>query len=336
MASDSSLAALLLVNRLLGTGAAPLEAAPLKASEFWPLMDRVGDPAVLLGQSAAAISDRTGLSTGEAERIERLLGGARALAFELDRLNQRGVRTLSPLDEEYPQRLRHRLGLAAPPILHVSGPPQLLVSDGIGVVGSRNVDLQGAEVARDCGRAAARRGLSTISGAARGVDRLAMGAALELEGSVVGVLADAMDRVVVEPDTRRAIQAGLLCLCSPYKPDAPFSAGNAMARNKIIYALARATVVVASDEGKGGTWGGASEAVRRRYGTVAVWRGPGEGPGNAALERNGAQVVKDVEEILELLAVADEEATNGPGSIPAGPSSPARPRPGTGQLRLDL
>ena len=61
-----------------------------------------------------------------------------------------------------------------------------------------------------------------------------------------------------------------------------------MARNKLVYALADLTVVVAADSGSGGTWSGAEEALRKRYGRVAVWRGAGEGSGNAALERMGA------------------------------------------------
>ena len=50
--TDSSLAALLLTQRLLDT-----PAAPLKSSEYWSLLEAVGDPAELLGRSASDIRE---------------------------------------------------------------------------------------------------------------------------------------------------------------------------------------------------------------------------------------------------------------------------------------
>ena len=53
---------------------------------------------------------------------------------------------------------------------------------------------------------------------------------------------------------------GRLVFISPYDPAAGFSVRHAMQRNKIIYALADAALVVASDFEKGGTWAGAIAA----------------------------------------------------------------------------
>jgi predicted Rossmann fold nucleotide-binding protein DprA/Smf involved in DNA uptake len=81
-----------------------------------------------------------------------------------------------------------------------------------------------------------------------------------------------------------------------------------MGRNKIIYGLARVTVVVASSQGEGGTWAGATEAIRKRYGRVAVWIGPGAGPGNAALVKAGAAPIKRAEDLLNLDETAPSRA----------------------------
>lgn len=67
----------------------------------------------------------------------------------------------------------------------------------------------------------------------------------------------------------------------PWSPEAitlavPFSVGNAMGRNKIIYGLSRCTIVVATDDGTGGTWAGATEALKNHYGRVASWTGAGQ------------------------------------------------------------
>ena len=165
------------------------------------------------------------------------------------------------------------------------------------------------EVARDAARAAARNGLGTVSGGAKGVDRLAMDAALESEAVAVGVLADSLVRTVRDPDVRRAITDGRLCLCSPYQPSAPFNVANAMGRNKLIYALSQATFVVASDLESGGTWGGATEALRRAIAPVLVWTGDGAGPGNARLVERGATPVDSIDELFPLPTHRDRGRT---------------------------
>ncbi|MGH9277984.1 MAG: hypothetical protein ACRD12_07745, partial [Acidimicrobiales bacterium] len=83
-----------------------------------------------------------------------------------------------------------------------------------------------------------------------------------------------------------------------------FTTGNAMGRNKIVYGLSRATLVVASAKGEGGTWSGATEAIRKRYGRVGVWVGAGGGPGNQALVEAGGAPVAQPESVLELEAIA--------------------------------
>jgi predicted Rossmann fold nucleotide-binding protein DprA/Smf involved in DNA uptake len=127
-----------------------------------------------------------------------------------------------------------------------------------------------------------------------------MAAAFEGGGQVVGVLADSLERAIGRPDNRRAMLEGRACLCTPYQPDARFTAGTAMGRNKIIYGLSRVTLVVASSNGDGGTWAGASEAIKRGYGRVAVWMGAGGGPGNEPLAAAGASPVGQPEAVLDL------------------------------------
>ena len=304
MRHDDSLATILLVSRLCADGV-----RPLKASEYWSLRDfiRAGgrqpaDPGPLLGQGADQLVRDHGLSEDLGERIAELMDRATAVAFELDRLEQSGIKTLTAFDQHYPRAWLDRLRSKAPPLVHAAGALDLLDAPGLGVVGSRDVSQAGSEVAREVARLAARRGLPLTSGGARGVDQLAMDAAFEAGGAVVGMLAESLLRKLKSPDVRRAVYEGSTVMCTPYSPNAPFSAGNAMGRNKLIYAQAALTVVVASDDGSGGTWSGATEALKNGYGLVAVWRGDGEGPGNESLERRGAIPVAslaDIESVLD-------------------------------------
>ena len=301
MRNDDSLATILLVSRIAKDGA-----VPLKASEFWKLVEQVPAPGDLLSQTKDDLID-SGLTAEAAGRMVELLGRATAMAFQLERLDQSGIATLTPFDDSYPQRLRAGLGSKAPAILHVAGALELLNEPGIGVVGSRNVNQEGAEVARLLGRCAASLGVPLVSGAARGVDQLAMDSAFQADGTVVGIPAQSLIRTLRAPDVRRAVYGGRTVMCTPYAPNSPFSVGNAMGRNKLIYALSRVTIAVAADDGSGGTWSGAQEALKGRYCRLAVWRGVGEGPGNEALERSGALPITEVSQLDGILDQAGSE-----------------------------
>ena len=97
-------------------------------------------------------------------------------------------------------------------------------------------------------------------------------------------------------------------MCTPYSPDAPFSAGNAMGRNKLVYALSLITLVVASEVGKGGTWSGAVEALRTGSGRVGAWQGLGGGPGNDELVKKGATPIPSIDDLEAALLASEAEA----------------------------
>lgn len=289
--SDASLVSLLLTQRLVDP---PASAPALKASEYWGVRERVDDLGALLGLGAADLQQTHGFDEVLAERIVARLDAAGAFAFALDEAEQSGRRAVCPFDDDYPAVLVERLAANAPPILYAVGDLGLLRRSLLGVVGSRDVDDAAATVAQDAGRAALASDWGVVSGAAKGVDRLAMHAALDAGGVAVGVVAESLVRMTRDNELRRAITAGRLCLCTPYPPSAGFTEANAMARSKLIYALARHTLVVAAADGTGGTWAGADEALRRRFGPVLVWTGAGAGPGNGALVERGAVAIDDV------------------------------------------
>src|SRR5258708_24895620 len=113
------------------------------------------------------------------------------------------------------------------------------------------------------GRLAARAGRMIVSGGAKGIDQAAMRGGLEGGGEVGGVLADSLETTAMNREHRNLLIDGRLVLVSPYDPNAGFNVGNAMQRNKLIYALADAALVVSSDLERGGTWTGAVEQLAR-------------------------------------------------------------------------
>jgi predicted Rossmann fold nucleotide-binding protein DprA/Smf involved in DNA uptake len=299
----------------LTTRAVASDVPPLSGREVAALRRSI-DLGAAAGRPAGKVAEDAGIAVEAAERVLRLLDRATAAVLAVEAFEQSGIWTTTVADEDYPGALSERLGDAAPPVLHGVGPVAALTGRHVGVVGSRDVSPEAAAVATEAGRAAAERGFGVVSGAARGVDALAMEAARAAGGSAVGVLADSLVRAVRAADTRRAVLDGTLTLVTPYAPAAGFSAGFAMGRNKVVYALAAHALVVTADLERGGTWAGATEALAHGYADVAVWTGAGAGPGNAALAGRGARPVTDVAELF---------------GAPARPPTPRR-GPGDDQL----
>ena len=132
-------------------------------------------------------------------------------------------------------------------------------SGGLAVVGSRHIDEALIDYAISIGQLTARANRTVVSGGAKGIDQAAMRGAVEAGGKVCGVLADSLEKTVMNREHRNLLLDGRLVLISPYDPNAGFNVGNAMQRNKLIYALANASLVVSADHRKGGTWAGAIE-----------------------------------------------------------------------------
>ena len=201
---------------------------------------------------------------------------------------------MSRADAAYPTRLKTRLKEDSPPILYGCGDATILETGGLAIVGSRDVSEELAEYTARVGRLAAGAARTVISGGARGIDQAAMRGALEEGGKVAGVLADSLERAAMHRDHRDALMRGRLALISPYDPSAGFNVGHAMQRNKLIYALADAALVVSSDYEKGGTWTGAVEQLERfRFVPVYVRSDGDIGRGLEALRQKGAAAWPD-------------------------------------------
>lgn len=229
------------------------------------------------------------------ERIEALLRRGTAMAVALEKWSRANVWVISRADSAYPDRLKKRLGQASPPILYGCGDTQLLGKGGIGIVGSRDVSAEDLAYTEAFAKKTAESGFSVVSGGAKGVDQAAMLAALETEGNVVGVLADGLLRATTSRQYRPHLAANNLLLITPFSPEAGFKAGNAMQRNRYIYCLSDASVVVhsghpeTSKNGKGGgTWTGAMENLKKPW--VPLWVKPSTDnkSGNAAIVDAGA------------------------------------------------
>lgn len=225
----------------------------------------------------------------EESRLRRLLGRGFLLSQVIERWQARAIWVMSRGDIEYPRRLKQRLREDAPAVLYGCGDVNLLETGGLAVVGSRYVDDELIEYSMAVGRLAAGAHRTTISGGAKGVDQGAMRGALEAGGRAVGILSDSLEKTAMNHQHRSMIVDAKLVFISPYDPGAGFHVGNAMQRNKLVYALADAALVVNADLNKGGTWAGANEQLEKLRLVPVYVRSTGViSEGLTALRRKGA------------------------------------------------
>lgn len=245
---------------------------------------------------------------GLARARDSLQGEARqALETEAWRLQERGIGVTMFGDPDYPERLVIK-GRPAAPILFLWGNRNLLYQPGVGMCGSRAVSDLGLKAANACGYAVSARGLVVVSGYARGVDTATHLAALRSGGSTVIVLAEGFDHFRIKKDFKQDFAPERALVVSQFSPSQPWGAYAAMDRNKIIYGLAEALVVIEAGE-KGGTLAAGEGALGIGRPLFVLDFGQETPIGNQKLLKAGGQAIASTTELntaLDRLAQAEE------------------------------
>ena len=278
------------------------DAKPLTLKEWNELLDRV----VQNKQQPSTIMDQNflkdiGYSPEYIERIKRLIYRGGTVAFALEKLKKKGIGIVTQFDTDYPILIKRKLKRKAPPMLFYSGDIGLAKKIGIGVVGSRNVDEEGIRFTQKLVEKAAREHLIIYSGGAKGIDTVSEKAALEYGSAAVSFVADSLLSKIRKKDILDAVINKKHLLLSDVKPDAGFSAARAMNRNKYIYASSYGTFVAASDYNTGGTWAGATEALKNRWTKVFVWQNERYEGNRKLIEKGAVPYCFSDESLLELI-----------------------------------
>jgi predicted Rossmann fold nucleotide-binding protein DprA/Smf involved in DNA uptake len=313
--------AVLLLTAHLGK-TSPGQPKPLGPAEYgrfaqW-LRDRGLNPQSLLLEDPSRVLADWVDSRITLDRIQYLLGRAAALGLALEKWERAGLWVITRGDADYPERLKKLLKAESPPVLFGSGSRSLLNAGGVAVVGSRDATEAELTFAAHLGGMAAQEGVCLVSGGAGGIDESAMIGALSSDGVAVGIVADHLLRSATSTKYRAALMAERLALVSPFNPEAGFDVGNAMARNRYIYCLADAAVVVATSEGTGGTWNGAIQNLKQ--GWVPLWAksNPEDGSGTSALVARGGHWLPERFRLSDLsLKLAVPGGSEAVGSVPA-------------------
>ncbi len=240
----------------------PLTLREYNALVVW-LKDNQMRPGALLNSKGQDKLQNASIHKLDVSRINGLLQRGFKLSLAVEKWTQQGLWIVGRGDPNYPVRLKERLKQKSPPILYGVGQQDLLERGGLAIVGSRNISQEEIDYTHQVIKICVDQNIQVISGGARGIDQTSMLGTLQASGTVVGILADSLIKTALNKKYRSSIAEGKLSLLSPCDPDAGFNVGNAMGRNKYIYALADYALVVTSDYEKGGTWAGAKEALEK-------------------------------------------------------------------------
>ncbi len=304
----------------------------------WAYLSRVAEPpcdeiASLVSEvGPVAAADRVAAGDVSPQLAERTAARRDIYAAEadLDMLERRGGRLITPDDDEWPVLAFAAFGGAAvrdkpqgrPPLaLWAIGPARLdeVTERSAAMVGTRAASGYGEHVAADLAAGLAEREVAVVSGGAYGIDGAAHRAALSVEGETVAVLAGGID--VLYPAGHSALlhrisSSGLLL--TEYPPGVRPARHRFLTRNRLVAALGTATVVVEA----GVRSGAANTAAWARALGRVVCAVPGPVTSSSSmgchiLLRNGAELVTRAEEVVELVGRAGEFADEQPR--PTGP-----------------
>jgi len=222
---------------------------------------------------------------------------------EIERCSQKGIDFLLYADADYPALLKE-----------VSDPPLVLYKKGalaetdrhaIAVVGTRHPSFYGRTQAKRFSQDLAAKGLTIVSGLARGIDQVAHDAALQVSyGRTIAVMGCGLDIIYPKEHEglfKRIAERGVIL--SEYPLGTPPLPENFPRRNRILSGLAYATLVIEAHS-RSGSLITAHQAVEQGREVFAL-PGPVDqltSRGTHQLIKEGAYLAETPEDILLVLA----------------------------------
>ena len=206
-----------------------------------------------------------------------------------------------------------------PPVLWLRGDADALDGPAVAVVGSRAGTVYAREVGRGLGADLASRGVTVVSGLARGVDSAAHRGVLAAGGRTIAVLGSGVD-IVYPPEhaglAGEIVRRGLLV--SELPPGTTPRPKYFPLRNRLISGLSRAVVVVEASE-RSGSLITARLALEQGREVMAVPGNvlSGRNRGAHALLRDGARIVETADDVVEELGLGAPAAGDAAGTAPA-------------------
>lgn len=273
---------------------------------FGRLVEHFGSLERALGAGVHQLQAVKGLGRSTAELVARGRDNA-DVEGEIERAASHGVRILCREDEEYPPGLRQ---IPDPPIcLYVKGRIERQDAVAVAIVGARRCTIYGREQARQFGHQLGGRGLTVVSGLARGVDGEAHKGALEAGARTIAVLGNGLSTVYPpehEELAARIVRSGALVSALPMSisPDS----NNFVPRNRIIAGMSLGVLVIEAARYSGSlkTAGFATDYNREVFALPGRIDSDFSKGTNALIRDQHAKLVSCVDDILDELGGVGE------------------------------
>lgn len=214
-------------------------------------------------------------------------------------------------DAEYPENLKTIHG--PPKTLYVNGSFKEEDSNAVAIVGSRRASPYGLEMGEKIAYDLALRGITIVSGMARGIDSAAHRGALKAKGRTIAVMGSGHGHIY-PPENKKLYEEVALAgaVVTEYEDDMPPLPNNFPARNRIISGLSLGLVVVEAARNSGALIT-ADFALEQGRDVFAV---PGKissltSEGTHELIKDGARLVQSAEDIMEELKLHEIKPLEG-------------------------
>lgn len=214
------------------------------------------------------------------------------IAFQTEKLLNEGYKIIPINSSLYPKTMKDNLKVKyAPTIIYTKGNIKILQEDSIAIVGSRDANEDALKFADNIAKNMAQNDKVVVSGYARGIDRQALDSTVKYNGNSIIVLPQGI--LTFSNGIKKyydKINNGNILVLSTFPPNAGWSVGLAMARNRYIYGLAK-EIYVAQTNSSGGTWSGAIDGLKKGRNVYVYIQQYNEKSAAAKLVKLGAQPI---------------------------------------------
>ncbi|MCM8798179.1 MAG: DNA-processing protein DprA [Candidatus Omnitrophica bacterium] len=282
--------ALLILNSIEGLGTERLKY----------LKEKLGSFVKIFSQPEESLSKIEGMNKNLVGKIKRAYKDF-DLKREIELIRENRITLLTLEEKNYPENLKE---IYDPPyILYLKGDYKDSDANALAMVGSRLASYYGLSLAEKFSYLLALRGLTIVSGLARGIDTQAHRGALKAKGRTIAVLGSGLLNIYPQENKKLSeeiFQNG--ALFSEFPLEYPPLRQNFPRRNRLISGLSKGVIVVEAGERSGAliTADFALEQGREVFAVPGKVDSP-TSRGTHTLIKEGAKLVSSVEDILEEL-----------------------------------
>ncbi|MDR2127344.1 MAG: DNA-processing protein DprA [Prevotellaceae bacterium] len=193
-------------------------------------------------------------------------------SFLAENMESSGIEAVPLISQDYSKTLKENLKKSAPIVLYIKGNKQIMSEESVAIVGSRDASDIALQFTDNIAKSVSEKYKVIVSGFAKGVDKQALDSSIACRGQSIIVLPQGIMTFESGFKTyyKQIIEGDVLVL-SVFHPKAGWGKDLAMARNSIIYGLAKEIYVAEAKpsinrqgkETKGGTWTGVVDGLKK-------------------------------------------------------------------------